>query len=180
MEWEEIVMDLLLQSLQSLLAAGWDVVIALLLIVVPWTPLLAWVAFWLLAVNWVKLREVMIRGGWIGVVLMGMTMILVWGVVAPPASGVHHLFGLSVTNFVGKTVYVTALLTIMFLCGSVQLSGACGACACFPEPSATEHHDAHGHGSHGHDSHGEHDQGRGHEVTSERAHGHDGHHGPVL
>lgn len=58
-------MNQLLTSLQSLLVASWDVVLAVLMLVSPWTPLLAWVAFWMLAVNWVKLREVMIRGGWI-------------------------------------------------------------------------------------------------------------------
>jgi len=140
-------MNELLTNLQNLLAAGWDVVISLLVLVLPWMPLLAWVAFWLLAVNWVKLREVMIRGGWIGVVLIGLVMVLVWSLVAPPTSGSHHLFGLNVSNFVGKTVYVTALLTIMFLCGSVQLSGACGTLAQFPEESPD-----HGHGSGGHDA----------------------------
>ena len=165
-------MEQLLSSLQSLLTAGWDVVISLLAVVLPWTPLLAWVAFWLVAVNWVKLREVMVKGGWVAVVLMGLTMILVWGVVAPPPSGVHHLFGLSVTNFVGKTVYVTALLTIMFLCGSVQLSGACGTLAQFPEVSSSDDHASHGDG--GHDHHG-----RGHEISADHDHGRASH-GPVL
>jgi hypothetical protein len=141
----------LVESLQTLLIAGWDVIVRLLAVVLPWTPLLAWVAFWLLAVNWVKLRQVIIQGGWVGVALIGFMMIVVWGMVAPPAEGTHHLFGLNVTNFVGKTVYVTALLSIMFLCGSVQLSGACGSLASFP-PDAPD--DGHDHADHGHDSHG--------------------------
>jgi hypothetical protein len=173
---KEIVMDQLIDSLQNLLTSGWDVLIALLAILLPWSPLLAWVAFWLLAVNWVKLREVMIRGGWVGVVLIGLTMILIWGVVAPPAGGTHHLFGLNVTNFVGKTVYVTALLTIMFLCGSVQLSGACGSFASFPEPVTGDHD--HCHDSHGHDSHGDGsqaDHAHGHEVATAVSHDPHGH-----
>lgn len=141
----------LLKSLSELLLASWHVVTSLLWLILPWTPLIAWVAFWLLAVNWVKLREVMIQGGWIAVVLLGLVMVLVWGMVAPPDRGYHHLFGLNVSNFVGKTVYVTALLTIMFLCGSVQLSGACGKLADFPEDLPEEDH-SHGHG-HGHDGH---------------------------
>lgn len=149
-------MNDLLTNLQNLLVAGWDVVISLLVLVLPWTPLVAWVAFWLLAVNWVKLRDVMLRGGWLGVVLMGLVMVLVWSVVAPPASGSHHLFGLNVSNFVGKTVYVTALLTIMFLCGSVQLSGACGTLAQFPEVAPADDH----HGSH--DDHGQDHADSGH------------------
>jgi hypothetical protein len=148
----------LINNFQALFSASWNLIITLLGMMLPWTPLIAWVAFWLLAVNWVKLREVMIVGGWIGVVLLGVMMILVWGMVAPPLGGTHHLFGLNVTNFVGKTVYVTALFTIMFLCGSVQLSGACGKLAQFPEEISDDGHgDAHGghddHG-HGHDDHG--------------------------
>lgn len=161
-------MNQLLTSLQSLLVAGWDVVLALFAVLLPWAPLLAWVAFWLLAVNWVKLREVMLQGGWIGVVLMGLVMVLVWGVVAPPISGSHHLFGLNVSNFVGKTVYVTSLLTIMFLCGSVQLSGACGSLARFPEDAAEDDHHSHGHDDHGHAGHGH----SGHEVAGHGPAGH--------
>ena len=156
-------MNQLLTSLQSLLIAGWEVVLALLVLILPWTPLVAWVVFWMLAVNWVQLRQVMIRGGWIGVVLMGLVMVLVWAVVAPPASGSHHLFGLSVSNFVGKTVYVTSLLTILFLCGAVQLSGACGWLAHFSEDAPEDDH--HGHGDHGHDDHG-------HAVAAHDAHAH--------
>src|ERR1700712_4958672 len=96
----------LINNFQALFSASWNLIITLLGMMLPWTPLIAWVAFWLLAVNWVKLREVMIVGGWIGVVLIGVMMVLVWGMVAPPAGGTHHLFGLNVSNFVGKTVYV--------------------------------------------------------------------------
>lgn len=156
----------LIYNLQTLLVASWNVIVSLLALVLPWTPLIGWVAFWLLAVNWVKLREVIVQGGWVGILLMGLMMIVVWGVVAPPATGYHHLFGLSVSNFVGKTVYVTALLTIMFLCGSVQLSGACGSLAQFPEDVPDD-----GHGDHSHDSHGSHD-GHGHESQGHESHGH--------
>ena len=54
-------MEPLVVSLQTLLAAGWDVVINLLAVLIPWTPLVAWVAFWLLAVNWEKLYPVMAK-----------------------------------------------------------------------------------------------------------------------
>lgn len=93
-------------------------------IVLPWTPLIAWIAFWLLAVNWVTLRSILLRGGWVGFLLIGLVMILVWGAAAPPLSGGHKLLGLTLSNYVGKTVYVTFLLCIALVCGSVQLSGA--------------------------------------------------------
>jgi hypothetical protein len=112
----------LIRNLLELLQATWNVVVTLLTLILPWTPLICWVAYWLFAVNWVKVREVLIKGGWIGIVLLGLMTVVVWGVVDPPDAGTHHLFGLHVSNFVGKTVFVTALFTIMFLCGSVQLS----------------------------------------------------------
>jgi hypothetical protein len=147
---ESIVLDVLSNAV-ALLGAAWQLVISLLAVVVPWTPLIAWLAFWLYAVDWVKLRAVMIQGGWIAVLLIGFVMILIWGLIAPPSSGHHYLLGLTLSNFVGKTVYVTALFTIMFLCGSVQLSGACGSWASFPEPAAEEEHHGHGHDAgHGH------------------------------
>ncbi len=163
----------LLTNLLVLLIAAWNVIVTLLGLIIPWTPLIAWVAFWLLAVNWVKLSQVLASGGWIGVLLIGLMMILVWSVVAPPDSGQHHLFGLHVGNVVGKTVYVVSLLTIMMLCGSVQLSGACGSLATFQDPEPVEdhghdHHGDHGHSnhSHGHDSHGD-----SHGHASHDAHG---------
>lgn len=136
----------LLESLLNLIEALLQVLAALASAVAPWWPLIAWVAFWLLAVNWVKLRGTLLDGGWIGVVLIGLMMVLIWGVVAPPADGAHHLLGLNVSNFVGKTMFVTGLLVIMLLCGSVQLSGAVDRYLQFSEPEPEHHGDDHGHG----------------------------------
>jgi hypothetical protein len=132
-------------SLVALFGALWQLVVAILVLVAPWTPLIAWLAYWLFAVDWVKLRAVMLQGGWIAVPLIGFVMILVWGLIAPPVGGYHVVLGLRLSNFVEKTVFVTALFTIMFLCGSVQLSGACGSWARFPEPEPEEAHAAHHH-----------------------------------
>lgn len=140
-----------LTNLVTLLVAAWDLVLSVLLLVLPWTPLVAWLGFWLFAVDWVKLRAVLLQGGCVGLFAIGFMAILIWGVVAPPETGMHHILGLTVSNFVGKTVYVTALITIMLLCGAVQLSGACGSWACFPEPEPEDEH--HGHArDHGHDN----------------------------
>ena len=140
-------MENLLNSLLELVIADWKVVESVFHLVLPWTPLVAWVAFWLLAVNWVKYRAVLLKGGWTGLFFIGLMMILIWGLIAPPSDSVHHVFGLSLSNFVGKTVYVTALFSIMFLCGSVQLSGACGSLVCFKhedeEPADHGHAAAH-------------------------------------
>lgn len=147
-------MGQLFQSLQNFLASGWEVVVALLAFVAPWAPLIAWVAFWLLAVNWEKLYVVATKGAILGIALIALMMILAWGLIAPHERGYHEMLGLHVGNFVGKTIYVTMLLTIALLCGAVQLSGACGSLVHFPEeePDHGDHHHDHGHG--GHDDHG--------------------------
>lgn len=133
----------------KLLAAVVELLAALAGAIAPWWPLIAWVAFWLLAVNWVKLRRHLLDGGWIGVLLIGLMMVLIWGLVSPPADGAHHLLGLRVSNFVGKTMYVTGLIVIMLMCGSVQLSGAVDRYLWFVEPEPDHHNDAHGQ-DHGH------------------------------
>ena len=123
----------LLENLGGLLEAFWGVAVSLVLLLAPWTPLFAWIAFWLFAVNWVKFRATLLQGAWVGVVLLGLVTVLIWGSIAPPPGGTHSLLGLELSNFVGKTVYVTTLFCIMFLCGSVQLAGCCPGCCRFEE-----------------------------------------------
>ena len=132
------------ESLVQLVVALWHLLLTLGAVLLPWLPLLAWIVFWLFAVNWVSLRQVLLRGGWIGLLLIGLVMILVWGVVAPPVGGAHHLFGLTLSNFVGKTVFVTILFCIMFLCGAFQLSGfyTPPEAPVEAEAHAVAHHDA--------------------------------------
>lgn len=64
-----------------------------------------------------------LQGGWIAVVLLGLVMVLIWGTVDPVPT--HEIFKLSLSNFVGKTVFVTGLLVAMFACGSLQLACCC-------------------------------------------------------
>ncbi len=135
----------LLEALQQLLTAFYDLGAALVSTVVPWAPLIAWVAFWALAVNWVNLRRVLLSGGWVAVGLIMLMTILGWGSIAPPESGVHVVLGLTLSNFVGKTVYVTALAVIALLCGSVQLSGLCGPLVQFDEGGEPEAASSHSH-----------------------------------
>jgi hypothetical protein len=139
-------MDAVLQNLIELFQALAMLIVSIGRVLLPLLPLVAWVAYWTFGVNWTKLRSALLQGGWVGLVLLGFLAVLVWGTVAPPVSGAHQFFGLTLGNFVGKTVLVTALLCIMLLCGSVQLSGACGSWCQFDEPAEDEghHHAAHG------------------------------------
>jgi hypothetical protein len=138
-------MDAVFESLKDLCLALAVLAVNVGRVLLPLIPLVAWVAYWTFGVNWTKLRAVLLQGGWVGLVLLGFLAVLVWGTVAPPAAGVHQFFGLTLGNFVGKTVLVTALVCIMLLCGSVQLSGACGTLCQFDEPVEQDgHHGAHG------------------------------------
>lgn len=149
-------MQPLLDNFLQLVGALWGLLTSLVDLLAPWLPLAAWCGFWTFGVDWTRLRRILLQGGWIGLLLIGLVMILVWGTVAPPAGGRHVILTLSLSNFVGKTVYTTTLFVLMFLCGSVQLSGCCGNLCSFPEDEPEDHgHGGHGHGGHGHDAHGE-------------------------
>lgn len=118
----------LLESLINVIASLRDVVMALVRVILPWLPLLAWIGYWSLCVNWVKAHDIIWRrGGFIGVVLLMFIATLVWGSVSPPIEGTHTLFFLTVSNYVGKFAFVTMLTCIAFICGSVQMSGTFGS-----------------------------------------------------
>jgi hypothetical protein len=157
-------MNALLDAITQFSHSIWDLLAALFLVLLPWMPLAAWIVFWLLAVNWVKLRETLAKGGWVGLVLMGAIMVLVWGNISP-GTGTFDFFGLQISSFVEKTVYVSGLYVIMFLAGALQLSGFCANCCPVNEPILIAE-------SRGHDA------GHGQEHVSGHAadHSHGGHH----
>jgi hypothetical protein len=137
-------------SLVEVVSAVLNLVLNLVRVLIPWLPLLGWVAYWSLAVNWSRAFPVIRRGGVFGVLLLMLISVLVWGVVSPPEGGSHYFLGLTVSNFTGKFIYVTMLTCIALLCGSAQLSGTFGRFACFEDGSADaadgDHHDsAHAH-----------------------------------
>ncbi|MEZ5943526.1 MAG: hypothetical protein R3C18_19190 [Planctomycetaceae bacterium] len=146
----------LLNAIWQLIVALGALLSALLHTAVPWLPLVAWIAFWLLAVNWSKLYPVLDRDrlagvlplGLIGILLIGFLAILTWGVIAPPDGGVYNIFGLQLSNFVGKTVYVTGLFVIAAMCASVQLSGFVKPWCLFDEPEEVAEPDTHHAGHH--------------------------------
>ena len=162
----------LLDKISLVGSSFWELLIATLAVAVPWTPLAAWIVFWLFAVNWVKLRVTLAKGGWVGLVLIGGIMVLVWGNVSGSLSadgGAFDFFGLHVSNIVEKTVYVSGLFVLMFLAGALQLSGFGASCCQFDEPVLIA--EAHGHG---HDN--GHDAGHGHDAAHDDSHGAAAHH----
>jgi hypothetical protein len=152
----------LLQALLNLLNALLEVLVAVGGIIVPWLPLIAWAVFWALAVNWEKLSAVIRSGAFLGIAMIALLAVLIWGCVSPPLDGFHYLqvldYRLSVSNFAGKLVYVVGLIVIMFAAGSAQLSGMFDGLVCFADNDDVA--DDHGHDDHGHghdDGHGGHD-----------------------
>ena len=106
----------------------------------PVLPVLVWALFWLFAVDWTRLRQIILKGGWLGVILVGVVMVIIWQQIVPEADVV---LGLKVNGYIEKMVYVTALLTVMFVCGAVQLTGCCARCC--PVPVTELDTDGHGH-----------------------------------
>lgn len=147
-------MQELVHAFSQFMFALWSLIVAIGRPLLPWIPLAAWVVFWLFAVNWTRLREFTAKGGWLAVLLLAGAAVLIWGTVAPTPGGTREIYGLHVSNFVEKAVYVSALIVIANLAGSVQLSGALGSCCRPQEPIAEDEPHGHGHGSHGHDDHG--------------------------
>jgi hypothetical protein len=147
----------LFQALLNLVSALLEVLVATGSLLLPWLPLIAWALFWALAVNWQKLSSVIKSGAFLGIMLIGLTAVLVWGCIAPPLDGRHYVeifdLELSVSNFVGKLVYVVGLIVIMFAAGSCQLSGMFDGLVCFADDEAEDDHGHDDHG-HGHDDHG--------------------------
>jgi hypothetical protein len=135
-------MESLLDSFLQLFWAVWGLCASVGNILLPLVPLLLWIGFWMFAVDWARLRTFFLKGGWIGLVLLGVTAVLVWGMAAPPADGFHYMFGRALSNFVGKTVYVTGLICLMLLSGSVQLAGVFPNC-CPPKPPDSLEGDSH-------------------------------------
>ncbi|MCA9051426.1 MAG: hypothetical protein KDA89_21960 [Planctomycetaceae bacterium] len=142
----------LFQSILNVFRSLLDVVVALFYVILPWLPLLGWIAYWSLAVNWVKVFDLLRlrRGGYIGVVLLMLLAVLIWGTVSPPIEGTHFILGLTLSNYVGKLVYVTILTCIALICGSVQMNGTFGSLIDFSAEDVVEEHGGNGHGGHEH------------------------------
>ena len=141
----------------------WQTLVLLLVL------LLAWVAWWLLGVNWVKAWNWLAQGAWVAVLLLVVLAALVWSQVAP-----HDLdIGFTrVPNFWWQVGGAALLAGLALFCGWVQ--GVMGWTPQeYPIYPAENHSDL----SHGH----EHPVGmaHGHEAAhadEPQENGHGGHH----
>jgi hypothetical protein len=105
------------ESLWQIVLALWDLVIQLLVLAMHYSLLIAWVAWWLLGVNWSKTWHVLARGAWAPVVLLVIISALVWSRIAPDEMSL----GLAVIpNFWWQLGAVGLLVGVTLFCGWLQ------------------------------------------------------------
>lgn len=114
--------------MEQLLADGTDFLISggrllrtAAVLLAPLLPLLAWITFWLFAVDWRKLRPVLASGGWLplAVVAVGLTAV---AVAASDEAAVRELGPLTVSAKAERIGWAAILVATMFYAGAAQIS----------------------------------------------------------
>lgn len=156
----------------ELLQAIWQVIVILSELLVrfalQWSLLIAWVAWWLLGVNWRRGWQVLAEGAWVPAALLVLLSALVWSQMAPATC--DCLGFVTVPNFWWQLGEVGLIAGLALFCGWLQTYFGWYPVEVNLEPPA------HGHGhDHGH-THG-HAHGNGHSHEPVPAHSsHHGHH----
>jgi hypothetical protein len=132
----------ILQTLGQLVLNLRDLIVELLVLVLRWSPLIAWIAWWLGAVNWRKAWRALADGAWAPLLLLIVMASLVWSRLDPGDCFCLVLF--TVPNFWWQLGGVALLAAIAFLCGWLQgVFGWTPAEIDLEPPAAAVH--AHGH-----------------------------------
>jgi hypothetical protein len=92
--------------------------VLLLALALRWSLVIAWLAWWLFAVDWKKVWPVLARGAWAPVLLLLLIVALVWAQLEP-AEGTF-LGVVSVPNFWWQLGGVSVLTAVALLCGWLQ------------------------------------------------------------
>lgn len=139
-----------------------DMAVTLLLLAMAWGLVIGWTAWWLKAVNWVRLRGYLREGAWVPIVLLAVLAALAWSRLAPQDLSLGFT---RVPNFWWQLAAVGLIAAYTLFLGHLQ-----GWLGWHPAdyPVYPEGEDGHGHGGHGPDSHGH--GGHGHEEHGEHPH----------
>jgi hypothetical protein len=138
-----------------------------------WGLLIAWGAWWLLAVNWKKVWPALAEGAWAPAVLLVILTALVWSQMVPSDCGC--LGFMTIANFWWQLGVVSMLAALALFCGWLQdYFGWTPAEFSFdPAPVAGHvHHDHGGHHQGGEHAHHDHSHGHGHHDHGHHDHGH--------
>lgn len=109
------------ESLSTFLAAGGDLAAAFLLLIRPWVPLGAWAAFWLFAVDWMRLRRILVpQSGMVGLLLIAVFAAWISTLIAPVTAKSLLL------PVVERIALLTTWIVVMMACGALQLLGCIG------------------------------------------------------
>ncbi len=95
-----------------------ELIVKLLVLLLQSSLLIAWVAWWLCAVNWSKLWPVLARGAWLPALLLLLVSALVWSRIAP--SDCACLGFMTVPNFWWQLGAVGLLAAVTLFCGWLQ------------------------------------------------------------
>jgi hypothetical protein len=109
--------------------------LAILQWLLPWLVLALWCAWWLWCVNWKDTWPVLARGGWVGVVLLVLTIALAWSAMYPAKP-----------NFWWQLGCTSALALVALFCGWAQGQLGWEPPPVTFEPAAHGHDHGHGHG----------------------------------
>lgn len=121
----------------------------LLNVLLAWGLVVAWVAWWLWAVNWRKAWPVLAGGAWVPVVLLVVSAALVWSQIAPAPLSLGFGF---IPNFWWQLGLTSLLACSALFLGWVQSVRGWAPPEIPIYPPETEHAGDHGHG-HGHGHH---------------------------
>ena len=102
-------------------AAGGSLLLTLGMLLLPVLPLLAWIAFWYLAVDWRKLKPALLSGGWLPLVVVTVGLVAIAAAVDTEPQP-RTVGPLTVSPLASTIGWAAILLATMFYAGSAQLS----------------------------------------------------------
>ena len=111
----------LFDALAAFVAAAGSLFYVVGELLLPLLPLLAWITFWYLAVDWLRLGPILRRGGWLPVVVITAGIVLVVANVRGEA-GTEQVGPLTVSPLAAAIGWALILLSTMFYAGAAQLS----------------------------------------------------------
>jgi hypothetical protein len=130
----------IVQTLVQLVTTLLDLVVEVGALAMRHALLIAWVAWWLWAVNWNKAWGALARGGWVVLVLLTVLGAMAWAAIAPSNYDVLGLF--QITNFWWQLIAVSLVVLLALFCGWVQGVFGWAPAEIDLEPPV-QHHDAH-------------------------------------